>query len=145
MEFLTAISFLSAFSKILNKRTESESEPKHKEKLFSGVFLQKPKTHKFWGSKIVVFKTQILNYSAAYCKLFNVKGSFMPTFTKNINIWAPWNFWKCKLWRMCPSAHRKIGFGLLKSYLTFGYLTCFDRSKNCPHPTLLYSTTVLLV
>ena len=83
MAFLMVNKFFSAFSKILNKRTESESEPKHKEKLFSGVFLQKPKTHIFvWGSKIVVFKTQILNYSAAYCKLFNVKGSFMPTFTK---------------------------------------------------------------
>ena len=27
-------------------------------------------------------------------------------------------------------AHRNFGFGLLKSYMTFGYLTCSDRSKN---------------
>ena len=30
---------------------KAESEPKHKEKLFSGVFLQKPKTHIFGGPK----------------------------------------------------------------------------------------------
>ena len=59
----------------------------------------------------------------------------MPIFTKNINIWTPWNFWKMKtLTRM----HQNFGIGLLKSYLTLGYLTCSVRSKKMStlHPTI---------
>ena len=40
-------------------------------------------------------------------------------------------------WRL----RRKFGFGLSKSYLTFGLLTCSDRSKKCPHSTLNYTCT----
>ena len=33
---------------------------------------------------------------------------------------------------------RNFGFGLLKSYLTFGFLTFSDRSKKFHHSTLVY-------
>ena len=36
-------------------------------------------------------------------------------------------------------ARRNFGFGLLKSCLTFGYLTCSVRSKKIPHSTLLHN------
>ena len=51
----------------------------------------------------------------------------MPIFTKNINIWAPWNFLKMKtLTRMrLLACAEKFGFGLLKSYLTFSFVDLF--------------------
>ena len=46
------------------------------------------------GSKMVAFKSKISHF---FLRLFfNVKGSFMPIFTKNINILAPRNFLKMK-------------------------------------------------
>ena len=44
-------------------------------------------------------------------------------------------------------AHRNFRFGLLKSYLTFGYLTCSDRSKNMStlHHIVMYSSMPVLM
>ena len=67
-------------------------------------------------------------------------GNSMTVFTKNTNFWAPWNFWKSKLWYVCAGAQgragparRNFGIGLLKSYLTFGYLTCSVQTKKKFH------------
>ena len=43
---------------------------------------------------------------------------FLTVDPKIINIWASWNLMRVR---------RSFGFELLKSYLTFGYLTCSDR------------------
>ena len=62
----------------------------------------------------------------------------MPISTKSINIWAPWTFLKKrKIW--CACALWNFKFGLLKSYLTFGYLTCSDRSNKMStlHPNVI--------
>ena len=65
----------------------------------------------------------------------------MPICTQKIVIFGPPGiFWKWKLWCMCDGARcarQNFGFGLLKSYLTFGYLTCSDRSKKIPHSSLM--------
>ena len=51
-------------------------------------------------------------------------------FSQKINIWAPWNCLKMKtLTWVC----RNFGIGLLKSYLTFGYLTCSVQKKKKFH------------
>ena len=68
----------------------------------------------------------------------------MSIFTKNINIWAPWNFLKIKNFDVrAPTSSaiscQNFGFGLLKSYLTFGYLTCYDQSKKISHSTLFHN------
>ena len=50
------------------------------------VFQQKPKTRFFGGPK---WKSLKLNFEFVFLRLFfNVKGSFMPIFTKNINIYV---------------------------------------------------------
>ena len=58
----------------------------------------------------------------------------MPNFTKNINIWAPWNFLKMKTLKV--GLQRNFEIELLKSYLTFGSFVLSDK-KKFPHSTLL--------
>ena len=113
-------------------------KPKPKEH-FLGVFSSKTKNTLFWGSKIVVLKTQISNFFLRL--LFIVKGSFMPIFTKEYSYLGPLEFFENDNFAaraLVGGARRKFGFGLLKSYLTFGYLTCSDWSKKCPNSTLMY-------
>ena len=63
-----------------------------KNKFVCGGFLQKPK-HGFLGVQNSSFKNS--NFKFVFlCLFFDVKRSFMPIFTKNINIEAPWNFLK---------------------------------------------------
>ena len=58
----------------------------------------------------------------------------MPNFTKKILIFRPPGiFWKWKLWHAFDGASQKFLFGLWKLYLTFGYLTCSDWSKQKFH------------
>ena len=105
----------------------------------TNVFSSKTKNTLFWGSKIVVFKTQISNFFLRL--LFIVKGSFMPIFTKEYSYLGPLEFFENDNFAaraLVGGARRIFGFGLLKSYLTFGYLTCSDWSKKCPNSTLMY-------
>ena len=53
-------------------------------------------------------------------------------------------FWKWKLWPTCTGirSRRNFGFGLLKSCLTLGYLTCSVRSKKIPHSTLIFMSQI---
>ena len=75
-------------------------------KLFWLVFLQKPKNSLFGGGS----KQQFLKLK---CKkkiihlFFNVKGSFMPIFTKNMNIWAHQNILKMKTLTRVPRRAQK--------------------------------------
>ena len=87
----------------------------------------------------VLFKSQISNLYLCVC-FFNVKGSSMPIYTKNINIWVPCNCYKMKTLTRVRTC-QNFGNGLLKSDLTFGYLTCSVQSKKISliHPTVLYS------
>ena len=64
----------------------------------------------------------------------------MPIYTKNINIWVPCNCYKMKTLTRVRTC-QNFGNGLLKSDLTFGYLTCSVQSKKISliHPTVLYS------
>ena len=48
---------------------KAESEPKQEEQICFGGFSLKTKNTPFWGSKIVVFKTQILNLYFCFCSL----------------------------------------------------------------------------
>ena len=70
-----------------------------KEKFFGGFSL-KTKNTLFQGSKMVRYQQGTFkksNLKFAFLHLFsNVKGSSMQIFTKNINIWAPWNILKIK-------------------------------------------------
>ena len=80
---------------------KAESKPKQEEKNVLGLS-SKIKNPLFWGSKMVLFKASNTKF-VFLCLFFNVKGSCMPIFIKNINIWAPWNFLKiktltCVLW-----------------------------------------------
>ena len=84
-----------------------------KKKLVLGIFLQKPNTI-FWGVQNSSFKTKIrICFSAfvLYCKK-----------KLRANFHVHWNF----------------GFGLLKLYLTLGYLTSSVQSKknSTLHPTV---------
>ena len=70
--FWLLIAFFSAFSKIPTNRTfvrlmfKAESKAKHKEKFVLGFFFKNQK-RVFWGSKIVVLKTQISNLFFCVC------------------------------------------------------------------------------
>ena len=76
--FWWLITFFGAFSKIPNKITivlfvvfKAESELKHKEKIFWGVFLQKPKTRFFGGENKIVLKLKFkicISAFVLYCK-----------------------------------------------------------------------------
>ena len=92
---------------------------------------------------MVLLKGQFSNLYFCVCSLMWKEAPCQFSF-KNVNIWAPWNFLKMKtLTRMhrqaawALSAHRNFGIGLLKSYLTFGHLTCSVRSKTIStlHPS----------
>ena len=118
---------------------KAESKPKHDKTFFfvgGGGFLQKPKRY------FLKLKFQICIFCV--CSLMSKEASCQFS-QKNIIIWAPWNLLKMKT---LTRARRNFEFGLLKSYLTVGYLTCSDRSKKIStlHPTveiwLLYSNYV---
>ena len=93
---------------------------------------------------MVLLKSQISNFYFCLCFLMYSIRISMPIFTKNINIWAHWNFFKWKLWFVCAGActlELKFWNWTLKSYLTFGYLTCSVRKKKkIPHSTQMYSS-----
>ena len=90
MAFLTANSFFSAFSKILTKKKKdicasiifkAESKPKHEDKIFWGGFFIKNQKRDFSGVQNGSFKNS--NFEFVFLRfLFNVKGSFVPIFTK---------------------------------------------------------------
>ena len=92
--------------------------------LFWSVF--KNQKHAFLGIQRVVFKTQIKKKvcvcSLMYC---TVKGSFLPIFTKNINIWAPWNFLKMKT----------LTSKIIPDLLLFE-LFCLTKKMSTFHPTV---------
>ena len=115
--------FLNICASIVFK---AESEPKHEELNFWGVFLQKPL---FWGSKIVVFETQIANLFFFVCSLTQKEASCQ--FSLKILIFGPHGiFLEMKtLTHVRPRTLRaeKCRFVLLNSYLTFDYLTCSDQ------------------
>ena len=91
----------------------------------TNVILIRTKNALFRGSKMVLFKNQISKY---FCVCASCRFS-----QKNINILASWNFLKIKkLWRT-GRAPGNFGIGLLKLYLTFGYLTCSVQSKQNFH------------
>ena len=54
---------------LLGLKGKAESKPKHEEKNLFGRFSSKTKNFLFQGSKIVVFKTQILNLYFCVCSL----------------------------------------------------------------------------
>ena len=81
MAFLTVNNFFLCIFKNTDQKNicvsivlKGESKPKHKEK-FCGGFSLKTKNALFWGSKMVILKSQI---------------------SKNFKIWAPLNFSKMK-------------------------------------------------
>ena len=91
------------------------SKPKHEENICLVGFLQKPKTC-FSGVQNGPFIKS--NFKFLFLRLlFSVKGSFMPIFTKNVNIWAPCKFLKMKtltrvlyiivLWNKNPKLPKK--------------------------------------
>ena len=82
-----------------------------------------------------------LKFQILFFGLFlNVKGSFMPILIiSKILIFRPSGIFS-KMKTLMPQAlacclwvHRNFGFGILKSYLIFGYLTCSKLTqKNAP-------------
>ena len=68
---------------------KAESKPKYKEKFVCGGFLQKPKTHFFWGPKWYFLKTKFQICVSAFVLYSDIKGSFMPNFTKKILMFGP--------------------------------------------------------
>ena len=62
-------------------------------------------------------------------KSYKPPKDFMPIFTKEYSYLGPLEFFENDNFAaraLVGGARRKFGFGLLKSYLTFGYLTCSD-------------------
>ena len=152
--FVGLITFFGAFSKLPNKITfvcllflKPNQSQNRKEKFFLTVFIQKPKTRFFGGQNKIVFKLKFQICIFAFV-LF-CKRKLLANFHKKILIFEPPGmFWKWKLWCACagarrPRERRYFGFGLLKSYMTFGYLTCSVRSKKIPHSTLLGIDTLV--
>ena len=141
MAFLMVNNFFCAFSKIPTKRTFvvllflKLYQSRNTKKNFWGGFSSKTKAHFFVGPQWYFLKVKFQICISAF--VLQCKGSSLLIFTKNINIMAPWNCLKMKtLTLMCQN----FGIGLLKSYLTFGYLTCSVRSKKkFLHSTLLLS------
>ena len=129
MAFLMVNNFFCIFKNTDQKKIcasvvlKAEIKPKHENKKLWGVFLKNQK-HTFLVVQNSTFYKS--NLKSVFLRLFfNVNRSCMPSFIKNINIWAPWFFVKWKLWRACAGVRgaqvlQKFGFGLLKSYLTFG-------------------------
>ena len=113
---------------------KAESKPKHEEHIFWGGFLQKPKPHFFGGLKWYFLKVKFQICISAF--VLYVKGSSMPIFTKNINIWAPWNFLKMKTLRR---ARRNFGIGLLNHAWPLVTWPVLSDQKKVPHSTLLRS------
>ena len=135
---------MGAFSKIPNKITivcllflKLNQSRNTKKKFFLGVFLQKPKTRFFGGENKIVLKLKFqirISAFVLYCKR-----KLRINFHKKILIFKPPGiFWKWKIWRTCTGVRRNFGFGLLKSCLTFGQLTCSVRSKKIStlHPAV---------
>ena len=103
MAILAVITFFCAFSKIPTKRTfvcllflKLNQSRNSKKVLFflGGGFLQKPKTHFFWGPKwyFLKFKFQIcISAFVLYCKR-KLHANFQK---KNLYL-TPWNFFKIK-------------------------------------------------
>ena len=83
---------------------KAESKPKHEETSFLGGFSSKIKIALFRGSKMVLFKSQISNCISAfvlYCKR-KLHANFHK---KNINIWAPCNFFEKENFDKCALVH----------------------------------------
>ena len=115
---------------------KAESKLKHEErKKFGGVFFKNQK-HTFFGCPRWYFlkvKYQICISAFLLCAL--CKRKLHANFHKKILLFGPPGiFWKFKLWRV----RQNFGIGLLKSYLTFGYLTWSFRSKKMStlHPNI---------
>ena len=120
---------------------EAESKLKHKENNFCRGFLLKPKTHFFEGPKWYFLKINFQICISAFVLL--CKRKLHAHFHQKILIFGPPRiFSKWKLWRACDGKLQNFEIGLLKSYLTFGYLTRSVRSKKIPHSTLLYTHLV---
>ena len=99
--FWRLIAFFSAFSKIPTKRTIVRlfflklNQAKTQRTNFWGGFYFKNKNSLFWGTKIVVFKTQISKKCSAFVLLY--KRKHHADFDRKILIFRPPGiFWKKK-------------------------------------------------
>ena len=110
------------------------------------MFFFKNQKHAFSRVKIKKFRNSNFKFVFLYL-FFIVKGGFVPIFTKNIDISAPWNFLQMKTLMRVRCKHRNFWFGLLKSCLNFGYLTCSVRSKKKFHtpPYWTVHTYIVLI
>ena len=145
MVFLRAHSFFQRVFKNTNQKDiyafivfKAESKLIHEDQ-FLGVFSSKPKNMIFRGSKLVVLK---LKFRICFLYFFfNVKGSFMPIFTKNINIQAPCNFLKLKTLPCVPKIW--IWTSKIIPDLWLSAVFCQIKQKSL-HPTQQLRQTVCL-
>ena len=127
--FWHSITFFCPFSKIPTKRTpvrllflKLNQSRNTIENVWGGEFSSKTKKGTFWGVQNGTFWKS--NFKIVFLRLyFNVKGSFVPIFTKKILKFGPLGIFEKENFDLC----RKFGIGLIKSNLTFGFLTCSVR------------------
>ena len=128
--FWQLITFFGVFSKIPNKITIvcllflKLNQSWNTKTNFFGVFLQKPKTRFFGGKNKIVLKLKFqirISAFVLYCKR-----KLCTNFCKKILIFKPpevfekWKLWHARAGSRGAHVHRNLGFGLLKSCLTFG-------------------------
>ena len=109
-------------------------------KICWGVFLQIPKMCFFRGENKIVLK---LKFEICISAFVLVKGSFIPIFIKKYWYLSPLEFFENKNFEACALgvhhalACRNFEFGLLKSCLTFCYLTCsvWSKKNSTLHPS----------
>ena len=89
-------------------------------------FSSKTKNALFLGSKMVLFKSQISNLY--FCICFFCKRKLHANFHKKYWYLGPLEFFENE--NSDVRGHHNFGIGLLKSCLTFGYLTCSVRSNK---------------
>ena len=103
-----------------------------KKQIFGGVFY---KNQKRTFLEVQIGTSNKSSFKFVFQHLFfNEKEVPCQFSSKIINCWAPWNFFF--FYENFDAHAPKFWNLLLKSYLTFGYLTCSVRKKNS---TLLYT------
>ena len=125
---LTANSFFQCVFKNTDQKDicasivfKAEPKPKHKEIFFGGFFYQKPKTRFFGGPKWQFLKLKFQICISAFVLL--CKRKLRADFHRKIIIFRPPGIFENENFAAhapTRAAHRKFGFGLLKSCLTFG-------------------------
>ena len=142
MTFLTVKNFFCAFSKLLTKGTfvrllflKLNQSWNTKKKIVGGVFFKNQK-RTFSGVQNGTFQKS--NFKFVFLHLFFfVKGSSMPIFTKNIDIWVPWNFLKMKTLTCAGTTIVELDFyNHVWPLVTWPVL--YDQIK-IPHSTLMGS------